>query len=76
MKETMDIYSKPGTKVRFAYPDAGYPHHQADARKHLEEGYGYTVERTEVESCHTDVYLQEIPSVAFNSVMFAPVEQP
>ena len=74
MNKSMDIYSKLGTRVRFAFPNAGYPHHQADAREYLNEGEEYTVERTEVSSYHTDVYLGEIPGVAFNSVMFAPVE--
>ena len=47
----------------------------ATARKHLTEGEEYTVERTEVSSCHTDVYLEEIPGVAFNSVMFEGVKE-
>lgn len=66
----MNIWSKPGATVIFANPNAGYPHHQETAAKHLKEGWIYTVERTEVGGWHTDVFLKEIPNVPFNSVMF------
>ena len=66
----MDIYSKVGTKVIFAYPDSGYPHHQKTAAEHLELGRVYTVERIDVGGFHTDVFLAEVPGVAFNSVLF------
>jgi len=69
----MDIYAEPGTKVRFAYPDNGYDFHKKVAAKHLTEGEIYTVKITDVGSFHTDVYLNEVPGVAFNSVMFESV---
>ena len=66
----MDIHSKKGTKVIFNHLTAGYTHHQIIAKKHLEAGKEYTVDHTEIGNCHTDVYLQEVSNVAFNSVMF------
>lgn len=71
---TMDIYSSSGTKVEFAYPDAGYPEHQKMATKHLILGAQYTIDRTEVESWNTKVYLKEFPDIAFNSVHFKRLE--
>jgi hypothetical protein len=68
--ERMDIYSKKGTKVIFNHPQAGYSHHIETAKKYLKIGEEYTVEKTAVGHFHTDVYLQEFPNIAFNSVMF------
>ncbi len=70
---TMDIYAEPGTKVRFAFPNNGYDFHKETAKQHLIEGEIYTVKITDVGSFHTDVYLQEVPGVKFNSVMFENV---
>ena len=49
---------------------AGYDYHKEVAQKHLEIGKEYIVEKTEVDSWHTDVWLQEFPNVKFNSVFF------
>ena len=66
----MNIYAKRGTKVVFAYPTAGYDPDQEQAKTYLEVGKTYTVERTEVHSWITYVYLMEVPGQRFNSVMF------
>ena len=66
----MNIYALKGHKVKCGTLSAGYDHHKKVAQKHLEVGKEYTVEKTEVDSCHTDVWLQEIPNVMFNSVFF------
>lgn len=66
----MDDHSAPGTKIVFAHPGNGYAHDQETAREHLEVGEVYTVERTEVGRWHTDVFIKEVPGVAFNSPMF------
>ena len=66
----MDIHANRGTKVVFAHPDSGYELHQKWAKKSLVEGATYTVDVTVVRGFHTDVYLQEVPDIAFNSVMF------
>lgn len=66
----MDMYSKPGTRVVFAYPEAGYNPDIERAAKHLTLGETYTVEITDVHSWHTDVFLEEFPGIPFNHVMF------
>lgn len=68
---SMDIHAKPGSKVVFKYPGNGRDSCKERAKKHLKEGEVYTVRLTCVGNWHTDVYLEEIPNVAFNSVMFA-----
>ncbi len=73
----MNIYALKGHKIRVKNFSCGYEHHQEVAKKYLTIGNVYTVERTKVSGCHTDVYLQEFPGVAFNSVFFKDVvEQP
>ena len=66
----MNIYSDPGTKVIFANPTYGYPHDQENAKQHLTADKVYTVDHTDVFDSSTDVYLVEVPGVAFNSVLF------
>ena len=66
----MNIHAKKGDKVIYKHPNSGYKHHQETARKHLVLNQVYTVERTEVGDWHTDVYLQEVPGIAFNSAHF------
>ncbi len=66
----MDIKSEKGVKIVFNRPDNGYNHQKEAAKKHLEVGKEYTVVRTEISDWHTDVYLEEVPKIAFNSVMF------
>ena len=65
----MDIYARPGTKVKFEH-FWGYDSDIERAKKYLKKGAIYTVEKTEVDAFYTDVFLKEIPSVPFNSVMF------
>ena len=66
----MDICAPEGTKVVFANPNSGRPLHRETAREHLVLGREYTVQRTRVHHWHTDVYLIEVPDIAFNSEMF------
>lgn len=76
----MDIYARSGHKVLVTVEgmNSGYEHHKETAKKYLVVGKTYTVDHTDVSSWHTDVYLQEIPGIAFNSVHFidAKEEQP
>lgn len=71
---SMDIYTKPGALVRFAYPDNGYKHDKETAAKHLVFDTNYTVHDTVVHGWNTDVYLEGFPNIRFNSVMFEDVE--
>lgn len=66
----MDIYALPGEQIRFAHPEHGYSGDQDKAQKHLTLGTVYTVERTELFSGETNVYLLEVPGIRFNTVHF------
>lgn len=69
----MNIYALNGHKVKLVTFSAGYEHEQETAQKHLELGKEYTVEKTVVHNWSTDVYLQEVPGIRFNSVFFIDV---
>ena len=69
----MNIYARPGDKVRYANPTAGYPFDQERCRQLLTLGETYTVAFTEVEQCSTSVGLKELAGERFNSVMFEDV---
>lgn len=45
-----------------------------NAHEHLTVGNEYTVEKVDVHSWHTKVFLKEIPGKAFNSVQFTIVD--
>jgi hypothetical protein len=73
--DTMDIYSKLGDKVRYAYPANGYEIDRKRAAMHLVVSYVYTVESVEVGNWHSYVYLKEFPNIGFNTVMFSNVRK-
>ena len=66
----MNIYAQKGDKVVVSSLTAGYENEQETVKKHLKLGNTYTVEETKVHSFYTDVFLQEVPGVRFNSVFF------
>ena len=68
----MNIYAKEGHKITVTEEtiNYGYNHHKEMANKHLKVGEVYTVDHTEVGGWHTDVYIKEVPNIAFNSVHF------
>lgn len=68
---TMDIYSEPGTKVRFTGRN-GSDCDLLMSKSYLVVGRVYTVDHTEVANYSTDVFLKEFPDVPFNSVHFQP----
>ena len=72
-RPTIAITVQRGDRVRFSYPNAGW---DPDVGvRHLAVGREYTVSRARVHGFLTEVWLMEIPGVAFNSVQFAPVEE-
>lgn len=71
----MNIYALKGYKVKCKTLSAGYGYDKEVAKKYLEVGKQYTVEKTEVGNWHTYVLLQEFPNVKFNSVFFEDAEQ-
>ena len=66
----MNIYAPKGAKVVFNHPTGGRTHEQETAKKYLDVGATYSIERTEVSDFHTRVHLQEVAGVTFNSVYF------
>lgn len=73
-EDYMDIYSPPGTKVAFVFPNAGWNGDAAWALKHMELGAIRTVRYIEVHSSSSTLYLEEHPKIGFNTVNFAVVK--
>lgn len=73
--KTMNIYALPGHKVKATKETINYGANQ-DNKTGVEIEKVYTVKKTIVHSCSTDVYLEELEG-RFNSVIFVDlVEQP
>lgn len=66
----MNIYASKGDRVKVDNLTSGYPPDQKIAQQYLKLGDVYTVEKTVVYDWNTEVFLQEIPGVAFNSCFF------
>ena len=65
---------KEGTRVKFICKNPitwGVPEENA---VHLKIGEIYTIERAEIHSWHTKIFLKEIPRIEFNSVWFDEVK--
>lgn len=71
---TMDIYTPIGSKVIFSFPNNGTEYEQNIAKKYLILNKEYTIEKIEIGSWHTDVFLKEIKNISFNSVLFSNKE--
>ncbi len=71
--KVMNIYALKGHKIKFVNPTSGYQYEQDTAKAHLIIGKEYTVEQTSVGSWHTEVYIEEVPDVGFNSCLFEDV---
>lgn len=71
----MNIYALRGHKVRCKNLTGGYDSEEDLAKRHLEIGKEYTIEKTVVDNWSTDVWLEEIPDIRFNSVFFEDAEE-
>lgn len=71
----MDIYSKPGSKVRATFEGGLDYEHDWSRDRGLVQGEVYTVRYCHVDSSRTDVQLEELPDHEFNSVLFENVEE-
>lgn len=71
----MNIYAQKGHKVICTTLEHGYETEQKIAHKLINVGEIYTVEKTEVHNSNTDVYLQEVPDIPFNSVFFEDLDK-
>lgn len=71
----MNIFSLKGHRVKVTESSAknGTDYDTRKVKDYLEIDKIYKVERTEVGAWRTDVYLQEIPDVTFNSVNFESI---
>lgn len=73
MRDCMNIYAQRGDKVRFAFPDDGYPNSIERDKELLTVGEVYTVDYVEVGSGISYVYLFEVPDEGFNTVKFEDI---
>lgn len=66
---------KKGDKVKVTTSSAenGYSNDQENVKKYLKIGDEYTVKEVNVKGWITDVYLQEVPGIKFNSANFVNV---
>lgn len=71
---SMDIYAKPGTKVRYT-ATGGYDGDRQLATKHIEEGAVLTVKEIDVGNFMSYVEFEEIPGINFNTVMFEEIKE-
>jgi hypothetical protein len=71
----MNIYALQGHKITVTEESisAGYELDKKRQLEHLKIGTIYTVDRTEVDSSKTYVWIKEIPGMSFNSVAFEDV---
>ncbi len=74
----LEVRFAAGTRVRFAYPDAGYPGEAEDAMKALTPGRVYTIAWADIGQSRTDLNLADRGRNLgrFNSVLFEPVDDP
>ncbi len=76
LNKTMNIYSPPGTKIIFAYPNNGWVRDSEFAQKAgLVVNNEYTVEEIEIHQSSSYVYLKEVPRDKFNTSLFADVAE-
>jgi len=68
-RPTMDIHSKEGAKVTFAYPDNGRDYEQLQAEELLIAGEQYTVKKVYVGQSSSHVEFEEVEGL-FNTVLF------
>ena len=77
----MNIYAPEGTKVVALFDEKGevmngHAYQKSEASNYLKPKVVYTVDRIEVHSWHTTVYLKDFPGVGFNSVHFTEYIEP
>ena len=70
----MDIYAKPGTKVKFT-GEGGYDNDRHVASSHMKVGDVFTVKDIKISRFMSFVEFEEITDVKFNTVMFEEVQE-
>mgnify|MGYP003651681401 CR=1 FL=1 len=69
-----DIYSKPGTKIRFM-AEGGNDYQQQESKKILTVGEIYTLRFADISNFSTAFILEEFPDMQFNSSLFYRIEE-
>ncbi len=74
LSPTSDVNSiQIGDKVRYAFPEHGYPRDQEIAQEFLVLNQIYVLKDKEINNWHTNYWLEGIDGAVFNSVMFEDV---
>ena len=68
------LHCERGCKVIASNLDNGYPCDSEQAHELLSIGQVYEVERLEVGSCNSKIWLKEFPGISFNTVHFTRKE--
>jgi len=73
---SMSAYTKPGEKVIVTGQSIqnGRTADSEKARQHLIVGQTYTIRKVQAGGSYTDVWLEEVSGVKFNSVLFENVK--
>ena len=78
-KKLMGIYSKQGTAIKLQMVNGevfgGYDGDKKMALNYLKPDVVYHVQKIEVGDWDSDVYLEEVPNIPFNTVMFETVKK-
>jgi hypothetical protein len=69
-EKEMNLDTKPGQKVVFNHPNDGMAYDIDLAKKHLVLGKVYTIEHILVYPFYTEIFLEGLPCLPFNSVQF------
>lgn len=77
-ENTLDINAPKGTKVKCLFNENGvvkngYEADQQHAGEYLKQNKVYVIDKTEVGSWRTSVFLEEFPGISFNSVHFISI---
>ena len=59
-----------GSKIVFCHPENGSNYDKKKTPEYLKVGGVYTVSQIDIGSFNTYIYVEEVPNVKFNSVMF------
>ena len=73
-RPAMDIYAEPGTKILYPNREDVVESERKFATRHLKPGSIYTIKKIDRGNWSTAVYLEEVPGISFNSVLFVDLE--
>lgn len=71
---SMNINAQEGQKIKYSNPYNGVPQDQAKARKYLKLNEVYTIAHMSLDDYCSEVCVEEVAGVWFNTVMFEDVK--